>query len=361
MDRIHQVNVPFSGSLELTHRCNLACRHCYQFPSRAGEPEMETGDWLRVIGELADCGCLFLAFTGGEPLLREDLRDVILAAAEFDFAITLQTNGTLLDEEMADFLAGIPTSRVDVSLYGAHPSTHDGLTGVEGSFAAAIRALELLSERGIPVLLKVVVGDYNLGELEGIASLADGLGLKAVFSSLIFPKNDGDPAPTGMRVDDAGLERFLRFETDYMLGKLAEILGREREEVGEDDLVDYVQRCAIGPDNGESGTRRYCGGGRTVFAINPYGDVYPCVAFPLVLGNLKEDNFSKVWKQSPELMELRLRESEPPRGCESCELLGKCAICRALAFLEEGDYMAFSRERCRQTRVLMKVLGDERA
>lgn len=359
IDRLFRDNVPYSGSLELTHRCNLSCRHCYQFPP--GGTELDTGRWKAVIEELAACGCLFLAFTGGEPLLREDLPELLGTAAGLNYVLTLQTNAVLLDAAMARMLGEIPTLRVDVSIYGADPSTHDRFTGMDGSFAAAYRALELLRENEVPVLLKVTVGDFNLAQVEDMAAMADGLGIKAVFSSLIFPRNDRDPAPTALRLDDAGLERFIRFETAYMLENLGEIMGVETGELNYEDLAGYMRKCAIDPVQVEGESRRYCGGGSTVFAINPYGDVYPCVAFPLIVGNVLKDNFSDLWKNSPELMRLRGQEDNLPLECKECDLLDKCAICRALSFLEEGETMAVSRERCRQTRALVKVLRHEEA
>ncbi len=359
IDRLFEGNVPYSGSLELTHRCNLYCRHCYQFKARGGE--LGTERWEALLGELASLGCLFISFTGGEPLLRADLPRLLEAAAGMGYAITLQTNGTLINRKTARMLGGYPTLRADVSVYGSRDETHDALTGVAGSFAAARRGMEMLLESEVPLLLKVTMGSFNLQEAEDIASLADSLGVKAVFSSLIFPRNDRDPAPTSLRLDDAALERFIRFETGYMLESLAEIMGTEGETLTYGDLARYVRKCAVDPVRLESENRRYCGAGRTVFAVNPYGDVYPCVALPLVLGNLMEDNFARIWKDSPPIIRLREREDELAVECEECDLLKKCAICRALSFLEGGDTAALSRERCRQTRALIKVLEHEEA
>jgi radical SAM protein with 4Fe4S-binding SPASM domain len=359
IDKLFRDNVPYSGSIELTHRCNLSCLHCYQFSPR--NRELDTDQWREVIAELARCGCLFLAFTGGEPLLREDLSELLAAAAAEDFALTLQTNGVLLDAATARMFGELPTLRVDVSVYGANAATHDTFTGMDGSFAAAYRALEMLLENEVPVLLKVTVGDFNFAELEKIVDMAEGLGIKAVFSSLIFPRNNRDTAPTALRLDDADLERFIRFETAYMLENLGEIMGVEAGELEYEDLAGYMRKCAIDPAQMQSESRRYCGGGSTVFAINPYGDVYPCVAFPLVVGNVLKDNFADIWKNSPELVRLRGQDDILPIECKECDLLDKCAICRALSFLEEGETMAVSPERCRQTRALVKVLRHEEA
>ncbi len=359
IDRIFGNCIPYSGSLELTHRCNLSCRHCYQF-SPAGS-EMDTAQWVKVLAELADAGCLFISFTGGEPLLRDDLPQLLEHAAGMDYAVTIQTNGVLIGADFARMLENMPNLRVDVSVYGDNPDTHDRFTGMDGSFAATLRAVELLRESGVPVLLKVTVGDFNLEEVEGIAALADGLGVKAIFSSLIFPRNDRDASPTQLRLDDAGLERFIRLETEYMLANFTELMGAGVEGPAYEDMERYLHKCAIDPNQVHSEKRRYCGGGSTVFAINPYGDVYPCVAFPLVVGNVLKDNFLEIWKYSPVLARLRDQEDELPEECRECELLEKCAICRALSYLEEGEIMSFNRERCRQTRALMKVLTHEQA
>ena len=351
IDAVAQENVPLSGSLELTHRCNLSCRHCYQFPPRPGE--LDTARWLGLLAELAGSGCLFLAFTGGEPMLRKDIHTLLSAAAELNFVVTLQTNATTITAEDARVMGEMPSLRVDVSLYGARPRTHDDITGEAGSFLATRRALELLRENGVPVMLKVVVGGFNLNELEDISILADMLDAPAIFSSLIFPRNDRDPAPTALRLDDAGLERFIRFEMAYLPRYLSEIVGTEVT-----DVLDYVQRCSLGPGDPGGEGKRYCGGGRTVFAINPYGDVYPCVAFPLVVGNLAAGRFVEVWRKSPELLELRRKEMEIPERCGECSFLDGCGICRALSFQEQGETVAVSREKCRFTHALMKVLED---
>lgn len=358
IEKLSGSNVPYSGSLELTHRRNLACRHCYQFPP-GSRPELSTGQWMEVMRDLAAAGCLFLAFTGGEPLLREDLPQLVREAAAMGYVLTLQTNAVLLDSAMAGMLGGLPTVRVDISLYAAGPATNDHFTSMDGSFAAAVRAIEMLRGNGVPVLLKVTVGSYNIDELEGIAALADSLGVKAVFSSLIFPCNDRDMAPTALRLDDEGLERFMRFDADYKLKKLGEILGSDAEGLTREDLTGYLGECAVDPAQVQGGKRRPCGAGRNSFAVNPYGDVYPCVAFPLVLGNVLRHNMTKIWRRSPELVYLRGQGERLPEECAHCALLEKCGICMALSYLEEGEMMAVSRERCRHTNAMVKVLEHE--
>lgn len=357
-DTLYRLNVPYSGSLELTHRCNLSCRHCYQFPPRG--PEMETSEWEELLEQLAEAGCLFVSLTGGEPLLREDLPELLSRAAELDFVVTVQTNATLLDKKAVRFMGGIPNLRVDVSLYGAAPSTHDYLTGVEGSFEATRRALDMLLSEGVPVLLKVTVGNFNVREVRDIATLARELGLEAIFSAMIFPRNDGDPAPTAFRLNDRELEEFTRFQVEYSLPLVAELMGMEGK-VEEKELLRYLTSCAIGPPDPSGGRKHRCGCARIVFAVNPYGDVYPCVALPVVVGNVREERFADIWRDSPALRELREEEEELPEECAACELLDTCPICRALCYLEDGAIKGRNAERCRHTHAIARVWEDGRA
>lgn len=351
MDRLQELCIPLSGSLELTHRCNLKCRHCYQYAAKAGE--MSTSEWTGIIEQLAESGCLFLALTGGEPLLRKDLFDIIYAAYERNFAVTLQTNATLLSEQDIRRLGRLTTLRVDVSIYGAKPETHDFMTREQGSFARIRRNLELLKENEVPIILKAVICDFNLPEVEEIVKLADELETTAIFTSLIFPRNDGDLTPTRMRLDEEGLERFLRFEMDYLPRYLSEVSGFEVE-----NLADYMQKCVIGPQDPEGGKKRYCGAGRTVFALNPYGDLYPCVAFPWPVANLRDVPLREAWQGAPRLRELREAELDLPDECERCSLLDKCGICRALSYQEEGRAVAVSPEKCRMTHALTRLLDS---
>jgi AdoMet-dependent heme synthase len=351
VDKLQELCVPLSGSLELTHRCNLKCRHCYQYPARTGE--MSTSEWLGIIDQLEESGCLFLALTGGEPTLRKDIFDIIEAAYARNFALTLQTNGTLLSKEDIRRLGELKTLRVDISVYGSKPDTHDFMTREPGSFTTIRRNLELLKENEVPIILKVVVCDFNLPEVEEISNLAEELETTAIFTALIFPRNDGDRAPTAMRLNEEQLESFMRFEMDYLPRYLSEISGFKVR-----DVAEYIQKCAIGPQDPEGGKKRYCGAGRTVFALNPYGDLYPCVAFPLSVANVREVPLLDAWRDAPILEELRAAEMELPEECEACPLLDKCGICRALSFQEEGEAVAVSPEKCRMTHTLMRLIDD---
>ena len=346
-DELRRRCVPLAGSLEVTHRCNLGCAHCYQFASRGeGEEEMGLESIVDLLDQLRDAGCLFLSVTGGEPLLRPDLPDILDAASERHFAVTLQTNALLLDEAMADRLAAIPNLRVEMSLHAASAAGHDAFTGVPGSFRACVDALDLLRARGVPAMTKTIVTSLNAGELDGIVEVAEGHGAQAFFSSIVFPRNDRDRGPLEYRMSDEQLEGFIDFQTR----QYAAVLG---------DLATAAPPGCAETVRGEMGKDlRGCGAGRTAFCVNPYGDLYPCVAWPIVLGNVLRDDFRTIWEESGLLEELREREFNLDKECASCHLLEKCPLCRALSYVEDGDSQALNRERCRQTKAWMKRMDD---
>ncbi|MCP4715483.1 MAG: radical SAM protein, partial [Deltaproteobacteria bacterium] len=150
--------IPINGTLELTRRCNLACRHCYNNLPLHDQParrnELSTAELRRVLDELADAGCLWLLLTGGEPFARSDILDIYSAARDKGFIITLFTNATLISEQIADTLAARPPFSIEVTLYGATEKTYERITGVPGSYERCLRGIRLLQSRGLPLKLK---------------------------------------------------------------------------------------------------------------------------------------------------------------------------------------------------------------
>lgn len=355
-DELRRRCVPLAGSLEVTHRCNLACAHCYQFASR--EDEMGLESVVSLLDQLQEAGCLFLSVTGGEPLLRADISDILEAAGERHFAVTLQTNALLLDQAMADRLAGIANLRVEMSLHAASAEKHDSFTGVPGSFQACLEGMDLLRERGIPAMTKTIVTNLNAGELEGIVELAGSRGATAFFSSIVFPRNDRDRGPLEYRISDEQLEGFADFQARQYAATLGDLASPAQEPPAPPGCAEVSHGEVV---HGEPEKQlRGCGAGRTAFCVNPYGDLYPCVAWPIVLGNVLKDDFRTVWEESGLLEELREKEFNLDEECVSCHLLDKCPICRALSYVENGDSQALNRERCRQTRIWIKRTSDAR-
>ena len=150
---------PLCATIELTHRCPFACAHCLNrqplgAAARGGELGLE--DHRRILDELAQLGCLWLLFTGGEVLARPDFLDIYLYAKQKGFLVTIFTNAALVTEEIADSLARARPFSVEVSLYGHSDAVFDRVTGVAGSRQRCLRGLRLLQEKGVPVRTKAM-------------------------------------------------------------------------------------------------------------------------------------------------------------------------------------------------------------
>jgi len=172
--------LPLQGSIELTHRCNLQCVHCYcNLPAddrEAVKGELRNDEVVHILDQIAEAGALWLLLTGGEPLLRKDFKDLFVYAKRKGFITTLFTNGTLITSEIAAFLADWRPHSIEITLYGATQKTYESITGVPGSFERCLRGIDLLLEHGAPVALKTMVMTLNHDKVFQTKSFAENLG-----------------------------------------------------------------------------------------------------------------------------------------------------------------------------------------
>src|SRR5258708_31589800 len=157
--------VRLSGQIEVTRRCPLECLHCYNnLPMSDGEArsrELDYAEHCRLLDQLADAGCLWLLYTGGEIFARRDFLDIYTYAKKKGFLVTLFTNGTLITESIADYLVEWPPFSIEITLYGATPETYEKLTQVPGSYERCMRGIRLLLQRNLPMKLKSAASSTN--------------------------------------------------------------------------------------------------------------------------------------------------------------------------------------------------------
>ena len=168
---------------ELTHRCNLRCRHCFLAVAAPDDAplacqELDTGAALAVVDELAALGVLYVTFSGGEPLVRADFFDLAAHVRRRRLALRVYTNGTLLTAPAAARLAALHPLAVEISVYAAEPATHDAITGVPGSSAATMVALRRLHALGVRTVCKTPLMAVNAGQVAALATLAEEVGAR---------------------------------------------------------------------------------------------------------------------------------------------------------------------------------------
>lgn len=309
-ERAQAAGIPLAVQLDVTYRCNERCVHCYLDHEDHGE--LTTGEITEVLHQLAAAGTLFLTVSGGEPLVRADCFDVLAHARALGFDVKLKTNAIAVREREADRIRAAGVRQVQVSIYSHRPDVHDAITKVRGSLERSLAGIRLLRSRGLRVLIANVLMRQNWGDYAAVRSLAGELGVEFTLDPTITPKIDGDTSVLALR---AGGVQLLRVFTDKSL-------------VGDGF-------CGPPPAvDADTLDARPCGAGHTACYISPYGDVFPCVQFPLPTGNIRRQRFEDVWRHSSELEEVRAIRVRDLATCPSCSLVTTCTRCPGLAYME---------------------------
>ncbi len=320
MDRAADHFIPFQVTLEVTHRCNLSCQHCYvDVPS---EGELSFTELKDILDQLAAAGSMYLLVTGGETLIRRDFFDIAFYAREQGFMVMFLTNGTLVTRDVAREISRLEPMFVGMSLHGATPGTHDGITGKQGSFALVMQAIEVLKRLGVRVSLQASLMDSNVGEAEAMKALAQRLGVYLQFGDELVPTRSGSLAPYQYEVGPT--------EFDY----------HSNQEPGKRDMT-------------TSETNSVCQAGRGICSISPAGDVFPCLLMPMKVGNLRQARFAEIWRgnPSPELTYLRSITWQDLSSCRECSLGKYCRKCMGVAFAETGELTKPPPSACRRAAI----------
>ena len=353
----HDNLVPLNVSLETTLDCNIRCIHCYNFdrdePRALGRrrassgcgsgaadidapaPHLSTEELLRLIGELREAGCLFLSLTGGEVLTHPDLFALMERARELNMAVQLLTNGTMLRPGIAGRLAGFSNLLgASVSLYGASPAVHDGITQVTGSFVRTWDGVERLRAAGVAVRLKFIVMRQNAHETAEMIRMASARDFPYSVDLTITARHDGTDGSLAARIDPGQLEALYR-------GPLRQLLPPGQRQAP--PAASFNCNCARGN----------C-------AISATGDVYPCISVPWSAGNVRKQPFAEIWRTSAVFNRIRGLTLESFSKCAPCPDRGYCTHDRGAAFNATGDYTGADPFVC-ETAALAHRLADETA
>ena len=185
--------------VELTYGCNLRCVHCYN-PTHEATQERTTDEVLRTLDQLVEGGCFRVGFTGGELFTRRDAMEIMRYARRRGLLITILTNATMLTPTLADQIRALEPYQVDVSVYGATARTYEAVTRVPGSFARFVSGVDLLNDRGVPVMLKLVLLTTNVHEHDAMRELASARQLPYQVSTDVHPRVDGSLEPLAYRL-----------------------------------------------------------------------------------------------------------------------------------------------------------------
>jgi AdoMet-dependent heme synthase len=311
-ERALALGVPLGVHLDITYRCNERCVHCYLDHDDHGE--MTTAEIKDVLNQLADAGAFFLTLSGGEVLMRRDFFEILDYSRVLQFNVRIKTNGVMIRESEARRMRAAGVEQVQISIYSHRDDVHDAITKLPGSLQKSLQAVRFLKAQGLKVAIANVLMTANMGDQCQVQALARDLGVTYTLDPTITPKLDGNDDILKLRIPAEQLNGILH----------------------DGGLVGDVENfCAPPPLPGEDVMEGYpCSAGHTACYITPYGDVFPCVQFPLPSGNLRRHRFLEIWQHSPQLREVRSIRAKDLSVCSSCRHVGTCTRCPGLAYME---------------------------
>ena len=326
-------NIPLDVCLELTHHCNFRCQHCY-IPDFLAPDMLTTERVLSLLAELAEMGTLYLTLSGGEMLIRKDWLEIARGARDLGFALRLFTNGALVTSEIADAMRELGCV-VEVSLYTTDEETFDRITRRAGSYRKVIRGIELLVERGVPLVIKAPVMSLTLGAVDGLFRYAGEIGADCRVDHKIVHAKDGGLVPLRVRATEEELIPYYR---------------------GPHTSCAIPEEYLESPDNEGpmcAAANRFCN-------ITASGDVTACNILPGSGGNVRDTPFREIWEQSPWLEKIRAIRRRDIRVCSGCDKIAYCERCHAQALVEDGDLYGPSSWSCEHAAVVERIAEERR-
>lgn len=348
--------VPLSGTFELSPVCNFSCRMCYVRKTQKEVNEsprriLDLEDWRRISRESRDAGTLYLLLTGGEPLLWPDFWTLYEELVDMGFLVSINTNGSLIDEAAIARFRARPPHKINITLYGANDTTYQSLCGADGVFRRVDRAVRSLLENQIAVKINCSLTPENAADLDWIVNYAKERNTQLQVATYMFPPIRRDPIMTGEN------ERFTPEESaHYQLRYFERSRSPESYRAYLQNILDgYIEppgleEGCVDPVDGKI----RCRAGRSSFWITWDGWLTPCGMMPEPKVDLKELSFADAWQETVKLAEsLRLSSV-----CGSCPNQDVCHPCAAISYAETGSVSGIPTYMCKATQARRRLAAE---
>ena len=351
-------NYPISGTFELTPLCNFSCRMCYivktpEEMKKLLRSPLTYDDWIKIAEEAKAKGMLYLMLTGGEPFIYPQFLKLYKELIKMGFIISINTNGSLINDEIIECLKKYPPRRLNITLYGINDDSYSKLCRVKSTFGKVDRAIKALTACGISVKLNCSLTPYNISDLDGIIKYAKDNGLPLDATSYMFPpirKNclsvgDNEARFSAEEAAEYRIEIFKKqFSKDYYISFLKDIINGKTEPPGLDDLCED-------PIDGKV----RCRAGKAAFWITWDGFMTPCGMMPEPKVDLKKFNFESAWEQIVE----KTNEIRLSGVCGKCTNRDICHVCAAMAYAETGSMSGIPKYLCNMTKEMQRIALKE--
>lgn len=347
--------IPLSGTFELTSRCNFDCKMCYihrrAHDSAALSAEKNAKWWLSLAEECCKEGMLLLLITGGEPLLRPDFREIYEGCRKQGLMVSVNTNGSLLDKKMVDFLAKDPPARMNLTLYGASRETYGALCGQPEAYDRVIHAILALKEAGVLLKLNYSITPQNRHDAQKIYAFARQHELALQAASYMFPPvracEQGSCTSERLTPGQAALEKMnydrSRFSPEELRERWEKLLDGK-------NVPDPQQECQELPTE-----RIRCRAGSCTFWTTWDGKLRPCGMMTQPEAELVPGDFHAAWQRIRTLRE----EIMVPAKCTACKMRNACDQCPALCWAETGSFTGVPDYMCQETEHFLRLIREE--
>lgn len=342
--------------LELTARCNNNCNHCYiNLPAGdriAQEKELSFEEIMKIADQAAQLGVLWCTITGGEPLLRDDFKDIYIGLKRKGLIVSVFTNATLIKEEHIELFKKYPPKDIEVTVYGITRETYEVVTRRPGSYQAFVQGLNLLLQNGLKVRLKAMALRSNLKELPQIAQFCRERTKDYFrFDPLLNLRLDLNPAKN----EEIKSERLTPKEIVAI--EMADSERFNSLEKSCDKLINLEFA------NVTSNRLFHCGTGNGSFVIGFDGNLRLCISLqhPDCIYNLRKGSLIDAWQNFvPKIKDMRSEKKEFLNTCRSCPIINLCLWCPAHAYLETGEMDSWVEYFCQVAHERAKTLGYEK-
>lgn len=303
---------------ELTFKCGIHCKHCYTDCYNRPSPvsnELGTKEIKFILDKIHNAGVIWLCFTGGDPLIREDFLEIYAYAKNKGFIVTIFTNACSMTKEIADYLEKSPPFVIEVTLNAVTQGLYEKISQVKGSFEKAMAGIKLITKRKLPLKIKTQAVKDNFKELGKIKEFVGNLGLDYTPSVFLHSRLDGNLMPSSLRISSQ--EVLSLNGKKRAIGDDCGLLPRDLASQPANNLF----QCAIGGGDGVH--------------IDPYGNLFPCICIREPKINLLKENVGQA--QNKILTWVRSKTFTINSKCRICSIRGACRLCPGKALLETGS------------------------
>lgn len=336
---------PWSGHIELTYCCNLNCVHCYCKGSENSLEELTTEEWKKILDIIQKEGCLWLCFTGGEPLIRNDFLEIYSYAKKKGFIITLFTNGLLLRGEILNYLEKSPPFSIEITLNGITERTYESITQVPGSFSQTINTIRRLAEKNLKLILKTNCLKQNKDELGRIKKFTEELLGKPAknkyyfkYDPMIYPRLNSDRTPCDFRLSFKELVEAKKQDAD---------IWKEYQKGLHSDFPEFKR---------DKDFLYLCNAWMNQFFIDPFGRLKFCMFSDKFSIDLKTTLFREgFYSWLSKILNERFKTHSE---CKNCSLRPMCHHCPARAYLETKDEEAVVPYYCELAKAMYKEVRN---